>query len=262
MSLTLCLRHPIPLGLDLGRFFAEALPKARRLAALERIKVPYGRAEVRIGDIFRISGSLSDEVTIAAGALGRNMHRLGGGWSTGVLLVEGDAGHRCGSRMSGGRIVVEGDCGDLAAAGMSGGELIVRGSCGDLAAAATEGAVEGMSGGSLRVYGSVGDRLAERMRRGTIVIDGDCGKYAAAFMKGGNVIIKGKTAAGVGYFLRRGSLFLLGGAPRLAAGWKPCGECELAFFGLLAKTAASLPPKMRRYAGDLASVGKGELFIP
>lgn len=260
MSLTLCLRHPIPLGLNLRRFFTETLPKVRLLSTIEKAKIPYGRSNVCIGDIFRINGRWEGEVTLALGALGRRVHYLGADWSRGTMLIEGDVGDCCGLGMSGGRVIVEGSCGDLAAAEMKGGEMVVKGDCAAAAASATKGVVEGMSGGSLRIHGNVGERLGERMRRGTVVVDGDCGEYAAAFMKGGTIIVKGKTAAGVGYLMKRGSLFLLGGG-KLGNRWKPCGGCELSFFGLVANSASlALPPKMQRYVGDIASLGKGEIF--
>jgi formylmethanofuran dehydrogenase subunit C len=127
-----------------------------------------------------------------------------------------------------------------------------------------------MTGGVIMVGGNAGDRAGERLRRGAIVVRRNAGDYAGYRMIAGTLIVLGKAGALPGFGMGRGTIVLGRGAFRLSPTFADCGPQELAFLGLLARTLAAqdvdtgalLRKPLRRYAGDLAASGKGELFTP
>ena len=126
----------------------------------------------------------------------------------------------------------------------------------------------GMRGGFVIVRGSAGARAGDKLRRGTIVIEGDAGEYAGSRMIAGTLIVCGTAGALPGYLVRRGTLVLSRPAA-LPPTFIDCGVHELVALRLLsaflepssARAASLLRKDLRRFAGDMAVLGKGEIFM-
>lgn len=202
------------------------------------------------------------------------LRRLGAGWHDGVLRILGHGGDDLAAGMTGGKILVDGDCGDFAATGMGGGQLIIEGNCGDNLAAPMAGEREGMKEGVIVVRGNVGIRAGENLRRGLMIIGGDVGDFCGAFMNAGTIVVAGANGRYPGYGMRRGTLLLLD--PRAfqqlsPASFRDSGDHDLPFFRMLERTIirhakhidpARIQACRRRFCGDFAIAGKGEIFVP
>jgi formylmethanofuran dehydrogenase subunit C len=123
----------------------------------------------------------------------------------------------------------------------------------------------GMRGGLIVIKGGAGARAGDRMRRGLILIEGLAGRYLGSRMIAGTVIAMGGAGAYPGYMMRRGTVIVDGAAPEMAPSFTDCGKQELTFCGSSAswragRTASHAPAiaPVRRYAGDMAVLGKGE----
>jgi formylmethanofuran dehydrogenase subunit C len=126
-----------------------------------------------------------------------------------------------------------------------------------------------MRGGLVIVRGNVGARAADRLRRGMIVVEGGAGEYAGSRMIAGTLILRRKAGALPGYLMKRGTIILGEGAPpcrrpsRIAActGWSRCGWSPAISSRSAPATAALLRRPLRRFAGDMAVLGNGEVFV-
>ncbi len=222
---------------------------------------------IALGELFAVTPGDGDSLQIEADA--GQLDCLGKDMSAGLLRVEGSAGHYAGQGLRGGELVIAGNCGDFAANGMRGGLLRVQGDAGDWLGAALIGERAGMAGGVVAVAGDVGDRLGDRMRRGLILVRGRAGEACGARMLAGTLVVAEGCAGAPGFGLRRGSL-ILGRAPEsLSATFNDSGVVELAWLKLLRRHAEAFLPgvvpasaRCRRYMGDLAFGGKGELLLP
>ena len=151
---------------------------------------------------------------------------------------------------------------------MSGGTLHVHGNVGDFLASAIAGDKKGMRGGLVIVTGNAGDRVGDQMRRGIVLIEGNAGAYCASRMLAGTIGVMGTVGDYVGYGMRRGTLLLFG-MPRLHSTIQDCGSHTLPFLSLMYKSFRDLPTRfallsnnrVRRFSGDLASDGKGEILV-
>ena len=147
-----------------------------------------------------------------------------------------------GHQMTKGTIVVNGDCGDFLGANMQGGTIIVK--------------------------GNVKDRLGDQMRRGLILVDGNAADYCASRMIAGTIGVYGTAGTHVGFAMKRGTI-LLTQTPKLLATMQDCGTHTLPFLALLFRAFTTLPTRfnniqthrVQRYAGDLASNGRGEILV-
>ncbi|SAL76047.1 Formyltransferase/hydrolase complex Fhc subunit C [Caballeronia peredens] len=244
--------------------------------ALPRIVLQGAGETCTLGDLFDIDIEQADadkpSLTIEGDA--HWFDRLGANMSEGSLTVHGDAGDYAGMKMSGGELHITGDAGLFAACEMQGGRLSIHGNAGDFAAGALPGDMEGMSGGTLAIRGNAGARLADRMRRGTVLVGGDAGDFAASRLIAGTVCIGGKVGAHLGYGMRRGTVLLTNAPssvpPTFTEGGRGFDVFWLLVTRMLARESAPgfapfatlagnvLP---RRYVGDLAVDGRGELLI-
>jgi formylmethanofuran dehydrogenase subunit C len=152
---------------------------------------------------------------------------------------------------------------------MSGGHVEILGNAGDFLGGPREGEVHGMSGGLLIVRGSAGQRAADRLRRGTIVVEGDAGDWPASRIVAGTLVVVGASGINPGYLMKRGTL-VLGHASPLPPTFIDCGPLHSSFLGVFSralKTDSRLGSKLfsmplRRVAGDMAVLGKGEILLP
>jgi len=219
---------------------------ARELTA--RPVVVAGQGEVPLGDVCTLSGDTDGSIRFTGDF--RRAVRLGAG-------------------LSEGRVIVEGDVGDEVGLGMTGGSIVVEGAGGDRAGAAAPEARRGMTGGELVVRGTVGAGAGALMRRGLLAVGGRAGSHAGAGMIAGTIVTFGEVGPSAGLWSKRGSIVALGGVTipstyRYACTYQP-PHLRLvltrlrAVFGLPVE-GRHLTGYYRRYSGDLADLGKGEIL--
>ena len=236
-------------------------------AAIAALPLHTTRHRVTAGDIFHIHPGDPAEIVIEGGS--ERFDRVGEEMRTGTLTVQGDVGQQAGRLMAGGRLVIQGNAGGWAASGLRGGALEIAGDAGAFLGGPLAGERTGMRGGIVLVRGLAGMRAADRLRRGLIVVEGDAGAHAGSGMVAGTLVVCGGAGALPGILMRRGTI-VLGGAADLAPSFVSAGRIELVFTRLLeravapfsAKAAACVAAAGARYAGDMAVLGKGELFVP
>ncbi|HEX6535762.1 MAG TPA: formylmethanofuran dehydrogenase subunit C [Gemmatimonadaceae bacterium] len=263
---TLTLRVPLEREVEADVVTPDRLATlgAREIAALPLWE---GARRLVLGDLFEIRGERAARVRVVGDCA--RVIALGAGMTAGELVVDGSAGRYVGTRMAGGVLHVTGSAGDGAGLEMVGGVLRVDGDAGDRVGAARLGASKGMLGGEIIVRGAVGAEAGARMRRG-LVVCGRAGARAGEGMIAGSVVALGPIGDDPGRYNKRGSIVALGGAP------VPLGyayDCTYhpphvaltlrmlrARFGVVVDADSDSAP-YRRYSGDLAELGRGELLI-
>jgi formylmethanofuran dehydrogenase subunit C len=266
---TLRVRNAPGLRVDAGRLLPAALA-ALPVAEIERLVLPAGNETCRAGDLFEITRSEGDFAALVIEGEVQWLDRLGAKMAQGRIDVHGSSGDHTGFQMTGGELRIEGDAGHFTGCQMSGGRLTVSGNSGDFAAGALPGDMEGMTGGTLTIHRHTGARLGDRMRRGLVLVGGDAGECAASRLVAGTIGVAGKLGANYGYGMRRGTLLLAQAPARIPPTFTGGGQGFDVFWSLLVRSLsaeiapfsgfdASMLP--RRYAGDLAVDGRGELLI-
>jgi formylmethanofuran dehydrogenase subunit C len=266
-SLTFSLRDAPDQRLDLSPLILENLA-GKTLAEIERIELQTTRMRVTVGDVFRIREGDPNTIVIEGGA--KRFDRVGMSMTSGSIRVEGGVGVEAGRLMSGGQLTIRGDVGPFAGSGMKGGTLDIEGDAGERLGGPLNGETVGMSGGLLHVRGGAGARAGDRLRRGFILIEGRAGTYAGSRMIAGTLAIGGEAGDLPGYLMGRGTILLGGGATLFSPSFGDCGEHDLVAARLLANYIAQASAKLgglfrrplRRLAGDLAALGKGEILLP
>lgn len=234
---------------------------------IERIELQTTRQRIAVGEVFRLRMGDAAQICIEGGC--ERFDYAGREMAAGELLVDGDVGIQAGRQMSGGRLTVRGNAGPWAASGMKSGVLEILGAAGDRLGGPLAGEISGMRGGIVVVRGNAGERAGDRLRRGTIVIEGAAGAYAGARMIAGTVIVSGSVGPLPGYLLKRGTIILGGACEALSPTFLDCGVHRLvanrfmaAMIESYSRSAAKLMRRpLRRLAGDMAVLGKGEIFI-
>jgi len=219
---------------------------ARELAA--RPVAVAARGEVPLGDLCAVSGEPDGSIRFTGDF--RRAVRLGAG-------------------LADGRVIVEGDVGDEVGLGMAGGSIQVRGGAGDRAGAAAPEARRGMTGGELVVQGAVGDGAGALMRRGLLAVGARAGSHAGAGMIAGTIVAFGEVGPSAGLWSKRGSIVALGAVTipstyRYACTYQP-PHLRLVLMRLRATFGLPVEGRhltgfYRRYSGDLADLGKGEIL--
>jgi formylmethanofuran dehydrogenase subunit C len=263
--LTFTLRQKPDQRLDLSALVPNLLA-GKSAAEIERIELQTTRHRVPVGDIFRVRMGDAAQLRIEGGDA--RLDRVGHAMTGGVIIVEGDVGVQAGRSMAGGRLTIRGHAGPWAASGMKRGVVEIRGAAGDYLGGPLAGEIAGMRGGTVLVRGRAGERAGDRMRRGLIVIEGEAGGYAGSRMIAGTLIVTGNAGPLPGYLMKRGTLVLGRGCSAMAPTFADCGSYQLLGMALLAKAlepdskaaAALLRRPLQRFAGDMAVLGKGELF--
>jgi formylmethanofuran dehydrogenase subunit C len=265
-SLTFSLREAPAQRLDLSPLIAQNLV-GKTVAEIERIEVGTTRIRVSAGDIFHVREGDPDSILIEGGA--ERFDRVGMGMTSGAIRVEGGVGVEAGRLMSGGQLTIGGDAGPFAGSGMKGGTLDIKGDAGERLGGPLSGETIGMSGGLLHVRGDAGPRAGDRLRRGFILIEGRAGAYAGCRMIAGTLAIGDEAGDLPGYLMGRGTILLGRGATLFSPTFGDCGEHDLVAARLLASYIAQTSAKLarlfrrplRRLAGDLAALGKGEILL-
>jgi len=261
------------LRLDLRSINPTALAELS-LREIEHLPLPCGNAFTPLGEWFSVQPLQAHGADLLIEGNLSQVDRIGWQLAAGHVRTQGPAGDYVGAGMSGGHLSVHGSAGMLAACEMAGGHLTVNGNVGDFAASTLPGSMDGMRGGQFVVHGDAGARLADRMRRGTVVVHGNVGDFAASRMVAGTVAIAGGCGAHPAWGMRRGSLvFATHDAalrPEPSATFVPAVADAAVFWQLLSRDLAShggafagLPARpIRRWLGDLATDGRGEMIFP
>jgi formylmethanofuran dehydrogenase subunit C len=242
------LRAPLRGRADFGEVLAGKWSGLAPAALARRIVVLDGDSPTPLGDLFQVTGTPSGLIRFEGDL--READRMGAGLSEGAVVVESSVGHEAGI-------------------GMSGGVLDVRGDAGDRAGGAETDARKGMSGGELLVRGGTGVEPATRMRRGLLVVGGDVAGRAGLGMIAGTVMVFGKAGRSPGLGSKRGSVVACGPIEipptyRYACTYQP-DHLRFTLLRLrerygLAVNEGQLTGLYRRYSGDLADLGRGEIL--
>lgn len=265
-ALTLKLRAPPDRRIDLSGVSPARLA-ALSQGEIEALPIAAGHHPLQLGDLFALSGAPGDTLVIEAGS--DRIDGIATGLDAGTIIVEGDTGAYAGRAMKGGKLDIRGHAGPFLASGLKGG-LVLAKSAGDLLGAPRVGERFGMMGGIVVVSGDVGARAGDRMRRGTIIAKGRFGPSAGSRMMGGTLWTETAFGDGPGPLMRRGTL--IGPAvDRVLPTFGDAGLHDLNILRLLSRYFAetlgshlapkALPARVRRLAGDLATIGKGEILL-
>jgi formylmethanofuran dehydrogenase subunit C len=246
VSLEVQLRAPFDAAADCSAVLAGAWAASADELARRPVRVD-GRA-VPLGDLCAVAGARDGTI------------RFTGDWGRAVRL---------GAGLSEGTVTVDSDVGDEVGLGMAGGSIEVRGGAGARAGAAAPDARRGMLGGELVIHGAAGSEAGALMRRGLIAIGGTTADHAGAGMIAGTIVVFGTIGATPGLWSKRGSLVALGDVAipstyRYACTYRP-PYLPLMLRRLQARhglpvQARHLTGAYRRYSGDLAELGKGEIL--
>jgi formylmethanofuran dehydrogenase subunit C len=203
---------------------------------------------VQIGELFDISGSPGGVMRFTGDLT--QVDRLGAGLSQGLVVVEGNVGNEAG-------------------VGMTGGALDIAGNAGSRAGAAASGFRRGMSGGELIVRGSAGPETGASMRRGLVVVGGQSGPRTGLGMIAGTIMIFGAAGADSGLWSKRGSIVAFGRILPPATYAYACTYHPVHLRLVLIRLQTTYGMRVRkrqlqglyrRYSGDLAELGKGEIL--
>jgi formylmethanofuran dehydrogenase subunit C len=236
---------------------------------VESLPICHGNRTARLGDFFKVTGDAADgEVHIEGDC--RHVTHIGAGMGGGRLTIDGFAGTHLGARMTGGTIELRGDADDWAGAEMRGGQIHVHGSAGNHAGSAYSVSRRGMRGGVLLIDGDAGNELGSAMRRGIIGVGGNCGEFAAAAVIAGTILVFGSIGRYPAAGLKRGTVMTFGPPPQLLPTFR--FDCsyrpaimdlylrQLRWWGFAMPDAVLRGP-VRRFRGDFAALGKGDLLV-
>lgn len=248
----------------------------RTQKAVSALPVHIGNMKYILGDFFKISGKItenpSDQLIVISGEV-PNVKYIGADMTTGRILVEGCVGMHVGAKMKGGELIVTGDAGDWAGAEMKGGLLRIHGNAGNQLGAAYRGSPEGMTGGCIVVGGNVGVEAGSFMRRGMIIIQGDVKPFLGVHMNGGEIFVFGKSAKRLGAEAKGNGGFIacFGEVEAILPTYIHDTTYRPDFMKLylrqlrdqlgIEQAGEYLQTSFRRYRGDLAVGGLGEILV-
>lgn len=252
--------------LDLSQVVPGALA-GMPVIDIERLVIGSTRRRLRVADVFSVSGVVGDSLTIDGGS--DRLDFVGAGHAGGTIVVEGDVGAYAGRRMRAGELDVRGSAGPWFASGLGGGVVKLKGAAGDNLGAPSAGERFGIAGGIVIIEGGAGASAGDRMRRGTVIVRGACGPMAGLRMMGGTIWAEGGFGEAPGTMMRRGTL-IGPSVARFPPTFADCGRHELLILRILSRYLAdalgALAPgpvngPVRRWAGDMATIGKGEILL-
>ena len=244
-----------------------------RLAGLSEsrigtIELQTTRERVCVGDVFKVR--MGDAAQIRFEGSSERFDRVGASMSKGEISVDGHVGSQAGRLMQGGNLTIGGNSGPWAASCMKGGMLAISGEAGDRLGGPLAGETVGMRGGLVVVRGNVGARAGDRMRRGMIVVEGTAGAHAGSRMIAGTLILRGRAGPLPGYLMKRGTIVTIDGSNVLSPTFVDSGVHEFVANALMASYVQAFSPDVavilrrpwQRFIGDMAVIGKGEIFCP
>jgi formylmethanofuran dehydrogenase subunit C len=208
----------------------------------------YAGRPATLGEFFAVTGERSSRVRVAGDL--EHADGIGTAMSAGEIVVEGSAGPNLGTVMTGGSIDVHGNTGANAGGPQPGGS-------------------RGMSGGEIVIRGNAGDEVGAAVRRGLVVVMGNAGRGTGRGMIAGTVLVAGGAGPGAGRFLKRGSIIAFRPLERPGTFVYAC-TYRPPFVPLLFRYLrnryglkigdAQMHGRYRRFSGDLAELGKGEIL--
>jgi formylmethanofuran dehydrogenase subunit C len=231
------------------------------------LPVVLGKRQYRLDDFFEVDGPGSDDLEVRGDA-GR-VKWIGRGMTRGRITIAGNAGMHLGAYMKGGTIEVTGNTSDWVGAEMTDGFIRIRGNAGGQVGAAYRGSLSGMRGGTILIEGSAGMEVGMRMRRGIIAIKGPVKDFAGLQMKAGSIFLLGGAEIRTGAWMVRGTIVCLTPIALLPTFAYACAY-NPTFVRLYArhlhKLGFDIPCEVqegayRRYLGDAAVPGKGEILV-
>jgi formylmethanofuran dehydrogenase subunit C len=254
--------------IDVSPLVPDALA-GKTVAEIGAIPLQTGNRQMPAGDLFTISGDDTRHI-VFTGTTGR-LDSIGKAMTQGLIEVEGDAGSYLAMQLKGGEIRVSGSIDAYGACEMRNGTVVIQGNAGDFLGACLPGNKKGMMGGVVIVKGNTGSRTGDHMRRGAILIEGNAGDYLGSRMTAGTIAVLGSTGRHIGYAMGRGTLLLAQAPAQIPPTFNDCGTHTLGFIPLLLKGYASFDTpfaslsdrlkRVRRYAGDMSGLGKGEILV-
>lgn len=233
------------------------------------LKLWSGKKAYRVDELFAIEGEEASRLVIRNSCA--KLDYIGKDAAGMEILVEGDAGAYLGMGIKSGKIRVTGNTLGFAACEMRGGLIQIDGNAGDFLGAALPGNKRGMRGGVVLVKGDAGDRLGDEMRGGIVLVEGEVGDYCASRMIAGTIAVMGRIGRFLGYGLKRGTVLVWQEPEYILPTFGDCGVHTLSYLPLWFAALKDLDSRfatpdaafdrVRRYGGDLASVGRGEILI-
>ncbi len=267
-ALTFTLIHRPQQGVDLSTLTPDQL-QGKKLADIKNLELGSGPQKHKVRELFDVTGSDTSHIIIHRSC--DKLHHIGAGMTQGSIEVGGAVGDYLGKKMQGGTIKVRGNAGQWTGGGMRGGFIEIFGNTGDYLGAVLQGEQEGMADGTILVTCNAGDRVGDRMRRGTIVIKGAAGAYCGGRMLAGTIVVLGDTGKFIGLAMKRGTIVLGTKPEQVPVTFNSCGQLKMEFLRVIFKHLSKshrpllmlkdVGPEAERYAGDLATGGKGELLI-
>lgn len=236
-------------------------------AEVARLHVEAGPEKICLGDCFKVEGTGNDTLVIEG--TNARCDFIGAENKDGTIIVDGDAGFYAGRQMRGGRLEIRGNAGAFLASSLEDGLVVVDGSAGDNLGAPLRGERDGIGGGIVVVKGEIGNSAGARMRRGTIIASGKIGSGAGERMMGGTLWTATGFGTDAGIQMRRGTL-IGPSVERMRPTFLDCGLHELGILNIMSRylkeTLGELAPhpitgSVRRFAGDMASIGRGEILL-
>jgi formylmethanofuran dehydrogenase subunit C len=226
-GLELALRAPLTAAADLAALTAPGWATCDAPALASRHVTVCG-APVAIGDLFTVTGTPAPALRIIGD--------LAQGASVGAELAEGT--------------------------------VTVEGNVGDNAGGARPGAKKGMRGGALVILGNAGAEAGACIRRGLIAVQGNVGPRSARAAIAGTIFVGGDAGPDAGLWSKRGSLVVVGAVTPLPTYHEACTYQPVVLRLLLLRlralglpiTPAHLDGSWRRWSGDLAESGLGEIL--
>ena len=263
--ITLTLRAPLERTLDADAIAADrfAALSAQEISALQLWD---GRKAVALGDMFSVSGERS-QIVVLEGDLAK-LRGVGSAMSAGTLEITGNIGNAVGARMQGGTIAVQGSAGDDAGSAMSGGSLVIAGDAGDRVGGATAGCIKGDDRRPHHCARQRGARgRGPHASRHSLLRIGRCGRGARDdrrqhHRRGRDRRRRGlRQQARVDRRARRRARATDVRVRLHLSSASPLAHAPLASQALrLAVDDAHVHGPIKRYSGDLAEIGKGEIL--
>ncbi|WP_072392475.1 formylmethanofuran dehydrogenase subunit C [Hyphomicrobium sp. CS1GBMeth3] len=266
-ALSFKLRQAPTSVIDLSALIPSSLASLS-VSEIENLVLGDGLHAPRVGDVFAVSGTPGDAMIVISGGSSL-IDYVGAGLDGGTITVEGSVGGYAGRGMTGGCLDIAGDAGVFLASTAKGGVIHVKGSVGDFLGGARPGDKFGLLGGTVLVDGNVGERAGERMRRGTVITKGKFGAAAGSRMVGGTLWTEAGFGPHPGPLLRRGTL-IGPSVDEVLPTFADCGRIDPVILRIISRYVAdvlgplapsALPGKVRKLAGDMATIGKGEILL-
>jgi formylmethanofuran dehydrogenase subunit C len=270
---TLTLKSPpLSLRVDVSSLLPHVL-ESLSVKDMESMSLMMGNRNVNLGELFSVAKRTTDTAQAILHIVGdaAKLDHIGAAMQGGMLIVEGDAGDFAGRDMRSGNLHIHGSSGLYTACSARNGAITIDSNAGDWLGAPMPGNTYGLRGATVIVRGNAGARAGERMRRGLICIDGNAAEFCASRMVAGTICVAGTVGQRPCVGLLHGSLLLTQEPEHMLPSFGDCGVHEFGFLKLLAPELAKHRAKFakviersvraRRFAGDLAVDGRGELLV-